>query len=89
MPQPHSQLTALHVGHAATAKGLGWMARPAEGSRKAATPAVSFDGHIARPTAQESEAIAKDLADNLRLEFEPLMLEEGPDSQDEDLDFGM
>ena len=65
------------------------MHRTTAKSRKAATPAVSFDGHIARPTAQESEAIAKDLADNLRLEFEPLMLEEGPDSQDEDLDFGM
>ena len=52
-------------------------------------PAVGFDGHSVRPAAQEFEGIAKDLADNLSLEFEPLMPEEEPDPPDDDLDFGM
>lgn len=52
-------------------------------------PALWFDGHIARPMATEFERIAKGLADNLRLEFEPLMPEAEPETPDDDLDFGM
>jgi hypothetical protein len=53
------------------------------------TPAVVFDGHVVRPTAPEFEGIAKDFADSLRLEFEPLMPEAEPGTPDDDLDFGM
>ena len=52
-------------------------------------PALWFDGHIARPMAEEFERIAKGLADNLCLEFEPLMPEAEPETPDDDLDFGM
>ena len=52
-------------------------------------PALWFDGHIARPMATEFERIAKGLADNLRLEFEPLTAEAEPEAPDDGLDFGM
>ena len=52
-------------------------------------PALWFDGHIARPMATEFERIAKGLADNLRLEFEPLTAEVEPEAPDDGLDFGM
>jgi hypothetical protein len=52
-------------------------------------PALCFDGHIARPMAVEFERIARDIADKLRLEFEPLIPEGEPATPDDDLDFGM
>lgn len=41
LSRPRRPLSALYVGHAATAKGLGWIARPAERSRKAVLHALT------------------------------------------------